>query len=480
MRDSSKLPGARADGPPKMAVQMVKFLVLPVVFLAVLTLMLRQPQRFRWVPDPTVVVSLGFWRGANTGGGSSEDRVDGFTVGPSHYDVLLRTKYQVELLRSLESSLGVEQVARLKEDIMLQAAVSLSLIDGESSSASVKERALKRLTQICDSVSASELSGEKGPSIFQRVAGLFTFVNILWVVGSVLLLIGLTSIITTIIVPFVLAAQILVKIIKAIPIWVYMLLSWVLVFMTITTGYVAVNDLDIGLYFCLPAMLAIPVLQFWGGVHFLPSTGSYKGLLLFSEILHVYSCTCWALLAFFFESKLLAFLVAMGVVSLLGFTIEVFGLSMLIGFPDRDPIPRALFCSILMSSVPILYRANAWSIPSLEPFLLAFTFVPVFVTYISLLIVSSSFYSPRSYGIINLWTVLVIVVYTLIGLYWNIGALFSLSVTFGGIWFLFKFGELPWGKNFLSFGVTGLAILLIGGAMFIRKNPSLVNRMFEV
>ena len=122
MRDSSKLPGARADGPPKMAVQMVKFLVLPVVFLALLTLMLRQPQRFRWVPDPTVVVSLGFWRGANTGGGSSEDRVDGFTVGPSHYDVLLRTKYQVELLRSLESSLGVEQVARLKEDIMLQAA----------------------------------------------------------------------------------------------------------------------------------------------------------------------------------------------------------------------------------------------------------------------------------------------------------------------------------------------------------------------
>ena len=125
--------------------------------------------------------------------------------------------------------------------------VSLSLIDGESSSASVKERALKRLTQICDSVSASgedsflhapcrgfpsyfflpvrsslfpattELSGEKGPSIFQRVAGLFTFVNILWVVGSVLLLIGLTSIITTIIVPFVLAAQILVKVMLQVP-----------------------------------------------------------------------------------------------------------------------------------------------------------------------------------------------------------------------------------------------------------------------
>lgn len=314
-------------------------------------------------------------------------------------------------------------------------------------------------------VAVTRAGQEAQPGTLERVTGFLTFVNVIWVTSSILLVVAVGWLLQLYLLPLL----------RLIPLVVYELLIYVgcLGFLVAGRFFAAGVDDFVALPGCLGligALVASHILHKERLGRWYKETGinplSANALLL---------CLVWAGIAVWYESTLIGFLAVMALEVFLGFSVVVQPLCYFIGFQNKEVIPRAMGASLALLLVYVPARISGWSLAGWEIFAPGALFLGSFVYFIGLLIVSSRFYRPKGgsyYGRMQLLTIVSGVLALLVGSVWQIGQLQGIGGTFFFLYLLEKYFEVPWRKRHLAWATLGLAVLLYLSALVIRQYPA--------
>lgn len=304
-------------------------------------------------------------------------------------------------------------------------------------------------------------------SLGLRVYGLFTFINVLWVVAALL---------------FVVASA-----------W----LSWLYLFWIITNMPVVVYEIALyagtifalfnNWYWALAGAFAIPAcIQLTAYLH-LPDWRRIRlGVDNFIEMNSVITLICFAVWTFFavhYVSYFFAFISIMALMQFLGFTVVVCPGCVFTGYESEDYIPRTMVSAFVIMVFGVAVRI-AERIATIHESVLIFIpgaiFVGSFVYFISLLITSSKWYTKKpldkkDYGE-NYWIMQAISVASgiaamYIGSVYSISALQGISGVVFVVWAVEKYYEWRWKKLSMAWNLLGLSGFIYAIAWIANKYP---------
>ncbi|NEN90098.1 MAG: hypothetical protein F6K48_14735 [Okeania sp. SIO3H1] len=312
---------------------------------------------------------------------------------------------------------------------------------------------------------------ESQRNIIQKIAGFVTFTNIILTAAAILLVFALTS----------LATLYLIPILKLIPSWGYEIIIYLACFGAIVGGKF-VNG--IGEFIAFPGCLGlIGAISLSHYVHrnffqkLVDGKKSYRDniynfIYLDSLILFI----IWAIAGIFYQSSLLGFIAIIALETSLGFSIIVTPLRYMIGFTERDVIPRAMSASLILLTIYVSAEIVNFEFPYIEVFSTGVLFIGSFVYFIGTLIVSSKWYQFGKFNINNyLWLQFLAIISGVAALYigsvWQVLLLQRIGGTFFFLYLIEKYFEIPWEKKYAAWVTLGLAIILYLSALVAKQYP---------
>ena len=346
------------------------------------------------------------------------------------------------------------------------------ILDTEASK--IKADYVKKVRSIIPDLENSQVDLEKivqyqnnASSFSKRLGGLLSLSNIILTISSFLFAIAIGSLITIYLLPLLFL----------IPLTVYELALYIVIFTAISAGY-WLEAQNASQYIVLSGCLSlIGMIAFSSRLH-KPSWqkfGQKIGWDIFSFSTFILFFI-WSAVAIIYQNTAIAFLAILALEAFCGFAVAVTPLTYTIGFRSRAVIPKAMLLSLLLSIAFITVRVTNSTLSYLDVFSLAVNYIGSFVYFIGLLIVSSKWYFRNNFKL-YLFTQGLTVVSGIAALYissiWQISALKGISGTLFTLYAIEKYIELPWTKKTVAWAMFGLAIILYGSTWLIRSYPEL-------
>lgn len=297
----------------------------------------------------------------------------------------------------------------------------------------------------------------------QRIQGVFTLSNIIWIFSSILLVISLGGLINLYVWPLL----------KSIPAIAYEVIAYLAGLGLVVGGYWLKPPL--GEYLAFPGCLAF--LGLWGLSNYLHpkslnrlyqklnTDGYYLGCLLMT--------VSWSAIAILYESTAIGFIAVIALEAYLGFLIVGFPGTYLLGFKGRSLLKRAVVSSFLLLTVYLTGRLSSIQLPYFSIFSPGVFFVGTFVYFLGLLIWSSKRYaqSKIEYQILQPVTILSGAIALSLGTMQMIPQLQGIGGTFFFLYVIEKYFELPWSKQTVIWATFGFSALLFGSAWLMKQYP---------
>jgi hypothetical protein len=296
-----------------------------------------------------------------------------------------------------------------------------------------------------------------------------TFVNIIWVFASLIIVLSGVWLFKLYILPLL----------KLVPMIVYELLLYVLAATFIYGGQFA--DEAAGQFVAMPGVLGLLWLLPWSYArrinHKQVVTDTQasdmdrhrRALVLENALLTI----IWGATAIYYESVLIGFLTVIALMSTIGFSEIMPVLLSMIGFSKKDVAPRILLLSFLLMMVFIVGAAyhigGAYRI-----FETGVYWIGAYAFFGTLEVMASRRYHGTDRGRFWRWQVISVfagVSAIFVGVFWDISALTEVGGTFSLFYILEKYIEIPnWHKHWAWAGL-GLGVLLYGIALIINQYP---------
>lgn len=318
---------------------------------------------------------------------------------------------------------------------------------------------------------------ETHDSVYHRVMGTLTFINFVWVLTIVGISSSIGFVFQRIFRSIYFFFQILVIQFRFI---IEVLIYIVLLF--ITTDGIRFNDPITGLFVSLlGASLTFPLLFLTCYLH---SFNFSPRMRSFCKLIMLWISLIFTPLAIFYQSNLVGFLSTAGLYILLSFLISNSPLDLVFEKDARDSkLIKSSFGStiilILFASVRIL-KINVYF---LTPFTAGVMIIGAIILFISLLFISSKFYSHSPFRLIvrQIPLIFAILVAILFGNVFGIISLSNTAYTFVVIFFLQKVVEINiWYKGSNIWCLIFLvSLMLYFVALFLRENPSWIVDLFD-
>ncbi len=302
-------------------------------------------------------------------------------------------------------------------------------------------------------------------SIIQKIAGFVTFTNIILTAAAVLLVIAVGW----------LASLYLIPILRLIPGWGYEIIIYLACFAAILGGKFLTG---IGEFIAFPGCLGlIGAISFSHYLHknffqkLLDDKNSYP-YYLDSLILFI----IWAIAAIVYQSSLLGFIAIIALETCLGFSIVITPLCYMIGFTEKDVIPRAMSASLILLTIYVSAEIANVELPYIAIFSTGVLFVGSFVYFVGTLIVSSRWYEYGKFNInrylgLQFLTIVSGVAALYIGSIWQVLLLQRIGGTFFFLYLIEKYFELPWQQKSWAWATLGLAVILYLSALVAKQYP---------
>lgn len=302
-------------------------------------------------------------------------------------------------------------------------------------------------------------------NVIQKIAGFVTFTNIILTAAAILLVSAVGW----------LASLYLIPILMLIPGSGYEIIIYLGCFSAILGGNPAT---EIGEFIALPGCLGlIGAISFTHYLHrdffnqLLAGRDSYP-YYIDSLILFI----IWAIAAIFYQSSLLGFIAIIALETSLGFSVVITPLCYMIGFTEKDVIPRAMSASLILLSIYITAEIADFQLPYIGIFSTGVLFVGTFVYFVGTLIVSSKWYEYGKFKISRyLWlqflTITSGVAALYIGSVWQVLLLQRIGGTFFFLYLIEKYFELPWQQKSWAWATLGLAVILYLSALLAKQYP---------
>ncbi|MTJ09828.1 hypothetical protein [Anabaena sp. UHCC 0204] len=299
---------------------------------------------------------------------------------------------------------------------------------------------------------------------WQRLTGFFNFVNIIWIISTIILIISIGWLMSIYILPILLA----------IPATFYEFLVYLACLFSIIGGQIFAEG--IGEFIALPGCLGlIGALFLTNYLHKESLSAFYEKnqvdiITLHASILFV----IWTGVAIIYQSVIIAFLAILALETLLGFSVLVVPLCYYIGFRERKLVPVTTAASFFLLVFYVGVKLSNTDLVYLNIFSPGALFLGAFVYFIGLLILSSKLYRHNDishYLWLQCLTVISGVLAIFVGSVWQISQLNGIGGTFFFLYLIEKYWELPWNKSSWAWGTLGLGIVLYLSSFVMKQYP---------
>eukprot|EP00163_Fabomonas_tropica_P001120 TRINITY_DN10854_c0_g1_i1.p1 TRINITY_DN10854_c0_g1~~TRINITY_DN10854_c0_g1_i1.p1 ORF type:complete len:436 (-),score=59.51 TRINITY_DN10854_c0_g1_i1:1138-2445(-) len=287
-----------------------------------------------------------------------------------------------------------------------------------------------------------------------KVAGIFTFVNIVWVVAIIVVVVSISA----------LFGHYFIALLVAIPGVVYEMAAYGTSLAFMVLGYTNYPP-HIGQFLALTGALGYGASQcLTKALHFprqKPNNFAFS----------VHMAVVFAALALAFDSPVLGFVCIMCVESALGFSVVVAPLCVMLGFPSRDVIPRAVSASFVILAPFVAYRIVGSPVPHLAVFESGALFMGTFVYFIGLLILSSSVWRSVAWQI-HLIKIISGIAALYLGSVYGIAQLSGIGGTFFALYGAERFTYLlAKARVHFAWITLGLGLMMYGLSFIVHVYP---------
>ena len=291
-----------------------------------------------------------------------------------------------------------------------------------------------------------------------------TFVNIIWVFASLIIVLSCVWLFILYIVP----------ILKRVPVIVYEVLLYLLVAAFIFGGQYA-NE-GVGQFVAMPGVLGLIWLMPWSYARRINKTQlrdnvdrHRRALVLQNAILTL----IWGGTAIYYESVLIGFLTVIALMATIGLSDVMPVLLSAIGFREKDIAPRVMIVALMLLLVFII--GESYEIEGVyRIFETGVYWIGAYAFFGALEVMASKRYHKENRSRFWRWQIISVLAGVgaiFIGVFWDIGALSEVGGTFLLFYILEKYVEIPnWHKHWAWAGL-GLGLLLYGIALFINQYP---------
>jgi hypothetical protein len=327
---------------------------------------------------------------------------------------------------------------------------------------------------------------ESEKSFAQRVYGMFTFVNFMWMLAILGITVTIVPCIFLLLGPLQGAFMLLGTIIwEGIIVPFHYLGIWELCAYIITSMFLIEGfrfNIESGFYISLTGMaLAVPAYSYSFALH---STYSFEDIKFISTF---WFSTCLLPLAVYYESSLLIWIIVMGYYSCIGFSFICTGLCYYIGFENKDAMARVCINSLILQILFIGSKILGITIPAVKLVQTPIITFSCILLSLALLIVSNVYYGDielrsgkkLTYGDKQLLMILNLIICIAVGSVYGIGGLANTGYVFFVLYIIEKYVETHivcqwnlWGLFFIS------SVGLYYGALYLHRNPNLIISLF--
>jgi len=300
--------------------------------------------------------------------------------------------------------------------------------------------------------------------LLQRVGGIFTLSNVVWIFSSILLVFALGGLFSLYLWPLL----------RSLPVIIYEIIAYLFGFGIVIGGYWLKSPL--GEYLAFPGCLGF--IGLWSLSNYLHrkklqelykalGTNDYSfGCLLITFL--------WAAIALLYESTAIGFITILALEAYLGFFIATQPGIYLLGFTSRSLLPRAVLSSLILLVFYVTIRLSRIELPYFSIFAPGVLFVGTFVYFLGLLIWSSKWYSRRQqseYIALQPITIASGAIALYLGAVGQIPQLQGIGGTFFFLYVIEKYFELPWSQKNIVWATFGLSTLLFSAAWIMKQYP---------
>eukprot|EP00041_Stephanoeca_diplocostata_P008561 m.126682 g.126682 ORF g.126682 m.126682 type:complete len:643 (-) comp17384_c0_seq1:1484-3412(-) len=328
-------------------------------------------------------------------------------------------------------------------------------------------------------------------SIVTRVTGTFTFVNIMWFLAILGIIVSIGPSIYHILRPI---REVIIRVAKRVYHNVIMptvlrLHSWGafevvaygVCFACICQG-IRMKNLDAGKFVALTGALGVlPGFAYSTTLH-----GRRIGTDKLTHMVGVWLCCAWIPTALLFQSDLFGYLCVMAGYVALGFGVWAHPLCLVIGFDSSDSLQRCVPISALLSTALVFLRvSNTLDPVYLLPFTSAGTVMGNIVLLLGLLILSTWSYFRREksgkFWFFNTLMILLLGGTQFAGLVLGLHGMANVATTFTALYILDKYAE--WHLYHCK-GNAWILLLLVSvsvwqGSLCLHNNPAFVASLFN-
>ena len=314
-------------------------------------------------------------------------------------------------------------------------------------------------------------------SALQRLVGLLSLANVIWVIGTLLVVVSIGPFIVAWILPVV-GVTLFQLIILLEPLYEVIAYTFSLFWLSQSFWYPDGTATFVAFTGCLFGTGSF----FYSSSLHLEKAG--KGKETYITILCSFVVLTFGIPAVWFNSSFLGFVSCGGVLSALGFVIIPTGMCTVVGFDGKNALERSIFaCSFFLLwslIVPNLKGFESFRLV-FEPFRFGIHSIGVAVLLLGMLIVSSRWYASKTrYFIRNGWNVALLSVLLYIGNVYDIPSLVNNAGTFGVLFAMEKYAELRWWEDrryfWLLLFLSGIGLWPL--AMFVKTHPEWIMGMF--
>lgn len=380
-------------------------------------------------------------------------------------------------------SANVSRAARGQRAAMVKAALPgiERVLDGVSEDALASEDGLRELVR-----RQHEADGV-GP--LQRLAGVFSIVNFLWLLS---ILLGLIAASFILVVLGTILAPLCATFYQAVLLPLYRLsrpfLGWALF---AGAAWIVVRGLRLPVgsshsFFVTFTGIMIGVMSLFATIAlYLKSEGSPNGALILSLIVNATLCLIFGGLAPHFRSALLAYPAVAAVFGALGFSIIPVPLGLFIGFESKSAMARTMSASLVILAAAITGKATGWITrdSALHVFLGPTSVFGPVVSHLGMLISASCMYSNSVWTFAQARMLATLVVSFAAGSFFAIPGMVNVSGVFTALFLVDKFAESRWLYRTM-FGpwlaILAGSVFLYAASYYLTANPHVITGLFVV
>mmetsp|Transcript_41468 Transcript_41468/g.72829 ORF Transcript_41468/g.72829 Transcript_41468/m.72829 type:complete len:449 (-) Transcript_41468:92-1438(-) len=327
-----------------------------------------------------------------------------------------------------------------------------------------------------------ELDAQK--SIVDRVAGFFSFVNVIWMISIIGVLATIGPCIAYLVGPFLLRCMesLYRHVLRPVAIFLHSWGVFEVAAYTLAFAFSA-QGCRYSMAQAQPAMMV----ALTGGLAFMPcwmySTGLHVTGSGSKDKFFMLSCGLLVLelvpLALIHKSSLIGFLAVLALYGCLGFVFAAFGFGFLIGFDSRNAVLRCVLASVCLvlgfTSCRILGLDPAY----IQPFALGAMCLGNNMYFLAMLILTSEWRcTTREYVWRQSAMIASLLLALFVGFVYVIPAMSNTATTFMVLWLMEKELEIRWG----GFGIVIIFLNFVAlyfAALYLHTHPEHIVAMFD-